>query len=145
MYNGHIMPARNLYHDAVVKGLIADGWTITHDPLTLSFGGKDLFVDLGAERTTVGAEKRGQKIAVEIQSFLSASPVNDLEKAVGQYDIYRTILANTEPDRLPYLAVPLRAYEGIFSERFGQVIVANLKINLIVFDEKSERSLKWIP
>ena len=67
------MPARNIHHDQVVRALIADGWTITHDPLTLSFGGRDLFVDLGAERTALAAEKSGRKIAVEIQSFLGAS------------------------------------------------------------------------
>jgi XisH protein len=61
------MPAKNLYHDAVVAALIADGWTITDDPLTLSFGGKDLFVDLGAERPTLAAEKAGRNIAVEVQ------------------------------------------------------------------------------
>ncbi len=61
------MPAKNLYHDAVVAALVADGWIITEDPLTLSFGGKDLFVDIGAERTTIGAEKAGRKIAVEVR------------------------------------------------------------------------------
>jgi hypothetical protein len=29
------MPARNIYHDAVVQALTADGWTITDDPLRL--------------------------------------------------------------------------------------------------------------
>jgi hypothetical protein len=60
------MPAKNIYHDGVARALIADGWTITHDPLTLSFGGKDLFVDLGAERAALAAEKEGRRIAVEI-------------------------------------------------------------------------------
>ena len=69
------MPAKNVYHDAVLEALKADGWVVTHDPLTLSFGGKDLFVDLGAERTALAAERGEQKIAVEIQSFLSPSPV----------------------------------------------------------------------
>ena len=55
------MPARDFYHDAVVKALIADGWTITHDPLKISYGGEDLYVDLGAERMTIAAEKNGQK------------------------------------------------------------------------------------
>ena len=59
------MPARNLHHDAVVEALITDGWTITHDPLTISYGGKDLFVDLGAERAALAAEKEGRRIAVE--------------------------------------------------------------------------------
>ena len=86
------MPARNIYHDAVVRALIAEGWTITHDPLTLSYGGKDLFVDLGAERVTLAAEKTGQRIAVEIQSFLSPSLriyENLLSERFGQLIISR--------------------------------------------------------
>src|SRR5437868_9797274 len=83
--------AKNLYHNAVVHALTADGWTITHDPLTLSYGGKDLFVDLGAERIAIAAEKSGRRIAVEVQSFLSPSPVRDLQEAVGQFAVYRAI------------------------------------------------------
>lgn len=78
------MPAKNIYHDAVVHALIADGWTITDDPLRISFGNRDLYVDLGAERMTIGAAKGEQRIAVEIQSFLNPSPVRDLQEAVGQ-------------------------------------------------------------
>jgi len=125
------MPARNIYHDAVVRALIAEGWTITHDPLTLSYGGKDLFVDLGAERVTLAAEKTGQRIAVEIQSFLSPSPVRDLQEAIGQYEIYRAILAETEPERLLFLAAPLRIYENLLSERFGQLIISRLQLRLL--------------
>ncbi len=40
------MPARDIYHNAVRNALIKDGWTITHDPLRLVWGGKDMFVDL---------------------------------------------------------------------------------------------------
>ncbi|MFM2431796.1 MAG: fdxN element excision controlling factor protein [Cyanobacteriota bacterium] len=43
------MPAKDLFHDAVKAALVKDGWTVTHDPLTLKVGKKDLFVDLGAE------------------------------------------------------------------------------------------------
>ena len=111
------MPAKNIYHDAVVHALIADGWTITDDPLRLSFGGRELYVDLDAERVTIGAEKGKQRIAVEIQSFLNPSPVHDLHEAVGQYDVYRAILAENESDRSLYLAVPLRVYEGLLTER----------------------------
>lgn len=31
------MPAKDLYHKAVCAALIKDGWTITHDPLTLRY------------------------------------------------------------------------------------------------------------
>jgi hypothetical protein len=138
------VPARNIYHDGVVRALTADGWTITHDPLTISFGGKDLFLDLGAERAALAAERDGRRIAVEIQSFLGPSPVRDLEESVGQYDVYRAVLAETEPDRVPYLAVPRRVYEGLLSERFGQLIVTRLQLKLLVFDEQQERVVRWI-
>ncbi len=131
-------------HDAVVRALIAEGWTITHDPLTLSYGGKDLFVDLGAERVTLAAEKPGQRIAVEIQSFLSPSPVRDLQEAVGQYEIYKAILAETEPERLLFLAAPLRIYENLLSERFGQLIISRLQLRLLIFDETQQKRLQWI-
>jgi XisH protein len=139
------MPARNVYHDAVIRALQSDGWVITHDPLTLSYGGKDLYVDLGAERATIAAERGGQRIAVEIQSFVSHSPIHDLEEAVGKYSIYRSILGETEPERSLYLAVPQRTYESLLAERFGQLIVSRLQMRLIVFDEHRERILQWIP
>jgi hypothetical protein len=138
------VPAKNIYHDTVVAALTADGWTITHNPLTLSFGGKDLFVDLGAERTTIGAEKGKQRIAVEIQSFLNPSAVRDLQEAVGQYDVYRAILGELEPNRRLYLAVPRHVQEGLLSERFGQLIVTRLKLLVLVFDPQQERVVQWI-
>lgn len=66
------MPAKDTFHDAVKNALIKDGWTITDDPLYLSFGGVDLYVDLGAEKL-IAAQKDEQKIAVEIKSFMQTS------------------------------------------------------------------------
>lgn len=55
------MPARDTYHNAVKSALIADGWTITHDPYRVAYGGKDAYVDLGAEREQlVLAAERGR-------------------------------------------------------------------------------------
>src|SRR5262249_7066708 len=103
------MPRKDVYHNVVREALIADGWTITHDPLALSYGGRDLYVDLGAE-APLGAEKEGKKIAVESKSFRGPSDMHDLEVALGQFALYRTLLSHTEPDRVLYLAVPNRAY-----------------------------------
>ncbi|WP_375493386.1 element excision factor XisH family protein, partial [uncultured Nostoc sp.] len=38
------MPARDIYHAAVIKALTADGWTITSDPLYLAYGGRPAFL-----------------------------------------------------------------------------------------------------
>lgn len=112
--------------------------------LVYSIRGRDLFIDLGAKCEAFATQKDAQKIAVEIQSFLSPSPIHDLQDAVGQYDIYRSVLLEVEPDRLLYLAVPTRAYEGIFTEKFGQLIISKIQINLLVFDEQMARIVKWI-
>ena len=70
-------------HHAVKRALVKDGWTITADPFRLRYGGRKLFVDLGAERV-LAAEKGTEKIAVEVKSFVGASEINDLENALGQ-------------------------------------------------------------
>ncbi|MGF1674736.1 MAG: element excision factor XisH family protein [Rivularia sp. (in: cyanobacteria)] len=139
------MPAKDFYHDTVVEALITDGWEITDDPFLLSYGGRELYVDLAAEKTTIAARKDNRKIAVEIKSFLKPSPVRDLEEAAGQYSIYQSILTETASERMLYLAVPKRSYESIFTEKLGQLVLKSLKIKLLVFDELQRRIMQWIP
>jgi hypothetical protein len=138
------MSARDIYHGPVVHALTADGWTITDDPLSLKYGDRDLYVDLDAERTTLGAEKAGRKIAVEIKSFLGPSPVNDLQKALGQYGMYLAILAESEPDRELYLAVTDFVYDSVLSDRLGRLMVSQFNLRLLVFDDQRERISQWI-
>jgi hypothetical protein len=138
------MPAKDLYHNVVKNALIKDGWRITHDPLRLKWGIKDMYVDLGAERI-LSAEKDGQKIAVEVKSFVGASDMNDLENALGQYLVYRSVIARTEPDRKLYLAITQSVFGELLSEPLGQIIRADYQVCLIVFDEKNEEIVQWEP
>jgi XisH protein len=138
------MPARDFYHDVVQSALIADGWTITHDPLMLQFGKKDLFVDLGAERL-LAADKAGQKIAVEVKSFSGASVMTDLERALGQFILYRGILEVREPDRHLYLAISKTVHDDLFQEPIGQLLLTREQIRLLVFDPKLGVIVEWIP
>jgi len=85
------MLARDIYHNAVRNALEKDSWQITKDPFILKWGTRDLYIDLGAEKL-IAAEKSGEKIAVEIKSFIDPSPVTDLENALGQYILYYDIL-----------------------------------------------------
>jgi hypothetical protein len=138
------MPAKDIYHDAVRNALIKDGWIITHDPLILKWGLKDLYVDLGAERL-VAAEKEGHKIAVKVKSFVSPSEVEDLETAVGQFILYHDIMSRTEPERVLYLAVRTAVFTSVFEEPIGQVLLENQRVKLVVFDPQAEVIVKWIP
>jgi XisH protein len=36
------MPAHDVFHGAVKKGLTNEGWIITDDPLYIEFGGVDM-------------------------------------------------------------------------------------------------------
>ena len=56
------MPTHDIWHETVKKALIKDGWIITDDPLSIQFGGVDVYIDLAAEKLIV-AEKEGKKIA----------------------------------------------------------------------------------
>lgn len=137
------MPTRDLYHDAVKQALVKDGWTITHDPLRLRWGRRDLFVDLGAEKL-LGAEKEGMKIAVEIKSFIGKSEIDDLENALGQYILYRDVMDRTEPDRQLFLAVRDVVFATLFEEPVGELLIENKRLQLIVFDEKNEEITRWL-
>lgn len=138
------MPAKDKYHDAVKNALIKDGWTITHDPYTLSYGPRDVFADLGAERL-LAAERGTEKILVEIKTFGGASEVRDLEIALGQFVLYRMLLERTKPDRKLFVAIPENAWLGIFKEPIGQLVLEELGMALVVFDPQREVLIKWIP
>jgi hypothetical protein len=138
------MPARNIYHSAVIQALQTDGWTITHDPLLIPFGDRRLFIDLGAERVTIGAERGSERIAVEIASFVADSPVRDLQEAVGQFVVYRALLAQTEPNRLLYLAVTTQVHDSVLSEPVGQLVAAEVRLRVLVFDPHQQKVMQWI-
>lgn len=67
----------------------------------MEIGDRNLFIDLGAERLLI-AERGFQKIAVEVKSFISPSPVKDFENALGQYILYEDLLTQEDLERILY-------------------------------------------
>lgn len=137
------MPQRDAYHQTVVNALVKDGWTITDDPLVIKFEEVNLYADLAAERT-LAAERGNEKIAIEIKMFGSESAYEDLEKAFGQYQVYRSFLRQLEPERVIYLAVSIETQEKIFSRASVKFLVADLNIKLIIFNPETEEIVEWI-
>ena len=136
------MPALDIYHNAAKQALIKDGWTITHDPLHLRWGRKDMYVDLGAKRLII-AEREEQKIAVEVKSFLGVSEMQAFRDAVGQFAIYRAVLRRTYPDFILYLAIRDVIYTSFFEEPIGQILIEDENLKLIIFDAEKEEILQW--
>lgn len=135
--------ARDMFHDLVRAGLEAEGWVITADPLSLSFGRVNFEVDLAAEKV-IAAERGDRKIAVEIKSFLKSSFVTDFYGALGQFLSYRLALQQVEPDRVLFLAVPLETFERFFSLEFTQAAVREYDLRLIVYDSELGGLTQWI-
>jgi XisH protein len=137
------MPAKDVYHDAVKNALITDGWSILADPYKIKYKDAQLFADLAAEKP-IAAEQNGRKIVVEIKSFLSPSPMRDFEMALGQYILYRSSIALTEPEYQVYLAIKESTYENFFKRDSIQDISKVNQLFLIVVDMEKEEILKWI-
>lgn len=136
------MSAKDIFHQSVRTALEKDGWQITHDPLYLKVEGIDFFVDLGAERV-FGAQKDGQKIAVEIKSFLSPSEVTEFHLALGQTLNYRLALKKKEMDRKLYLAIEIETYEDFFTRQFIQSALQEYQVKLLIFDAVMEEIRLW--
>jgi hypothetical protein len=135
--------AKDLFHDAVRRGLEKDRWTVTDDPLELEWEEITVKIDLGAERL-IAAERGEEKIAVEIKSFIGTSAISDFHTALGQFLNYRIMLEINEPDRLLYLAGPLETYQTFFQSRFAQMAINRYQIKLIVYDPLLEEIVQWI-
>ena len=122
----------------------ADGvLVVTHDPLVLEFGRRNVYVDLGAE-LPIAAEKDGRKIAVEIKSFTGPSEMTELERALGQHTLYRFLLSRAEPERILYLAVSESAFLRVFDEPDARDLIASEQVRVLVFDVSEEAISRWI-
>lgn len=137
------MSAKDIFHEVVKRALQKDGWQITHDPLSLSVGGVNMSIDLAAERL-IAAEREGEKIAVEVKSFLErSSAISEFHTALGQFINYRGALRRREPERTIYLAVPLTTYNTFFQLDFPKEMVEENQIKLIIYDAQQEAIIEW--
>lgn len=138
------MSAKDIFHDCVRNALIKDGWTITNDPYILKWKKRKMKVDLAAEKI-IAAEKAERKIAVEVKSFVGRSTIRDFEVALGQYSFYRALMAELEPDRELFLAVPSEVFFEFIQEEIGELLLKHNLAKVFGYDEEKEEIVGWIP
>ncbi|MBL8186488.1 MAG: hypothetical protein JNK38_00690 [Acidobacteria bacterium] len=139
------MSRKDTYHDTVKRALIKDGWTVTHDPLRLSYEGASVSTDLGAEKVFADGELIAVEIiAVEVKDFDDNQMMSQFEKALGRYNLYRILLKMTDPDRVIFLAVRRTVFDGFFQRPIIQLATNEDKVKFLVFDEVKEEVIQWI-
>jgi len=136
--------ARDKFHTNVRIALENDGWTVTDDPYFLMVGRRRGFIDLGAERQLLVAQRGTEKIAVEIKSFIGGSDLDQFEDALGQFIVYFNALEEKEPDRLLFLAIPIGFYKRFFDDPFFQKLSRKYEVNLLVYNEINNKIVEWI-
>ncbi|MEM6318911.1 MAG: element excision factor XisH family protein [Bacteroidota bacterium] len=136
--------AKDKYHDLVKTALEADGWTITDDPLVIEITNyKKLQIDLAAEKLLI-AQKGKEEIAVEVKSFVGISTLHEFYKALGQFLFYELALKKEMPEKTLYLAVPSDVYRDFFTADFVEELLANQRINLLIYNVLQKSIDQWI-
>lgn len=136
------MPAKDTYHNEVKNALLKDGWIITADPYFIKYEDAELYADLAAEKP-IAAEREGQKIVVEIKSFIGRSLMYDFHSALGQYIVYRNLIQLTAPEYTLYLAIDDVVYTNFFQRKSIQVITKENQLLLMVVEMEKEEILQW--
>ncbi|MBF2056525.1 MAG: XisH family protein [Cyanobacterium sp. T60_A2020_053] len=138
------MPKKDIYHDVCKNALIKDGWLIIADPYTVEFENDNLYADLLAEKITDNQESIKRIIVVEIKSFISPSPMNDFQNALGQYLLYRAFLNFSHQNYELYLAIKSSIFDTFFQKKSIQMVIQHHELNLIIFNDKKEEITSWI-
>ena len=134
------MPAKDRYHDVVVRALRRAGWTILAEQVALTMPTRRVWIDIRASNSA-GAVA----ILVEVKGFEHlSSPVAYLSDAIGQCLLYQAILEYAQISNPLYLAVPASAMSGILGEEIGQRAVQRAQVGSILFDPVLAAIIGWI-
>jgi hypothetical protein len=135
--------ARDKFHQEVRNALENEGWEITDDPLYLKVGRIPIHIDLGAEKL-IGAEKGGEKIAVEVKTFGIPSFITALHEAVGKYIVYREALKQIQSDRVLYLAMPVDVYDEFGGEPIVNAVFSDYDFKILLYEPSAQVISSWI-
>jgi XisH protein len=92
----------------------------------------------------LGAEKDNRKITIEIKDFDTPSVISELEKTIGQLQLYQWALEGQEPNHQLFLAVSEAIYLKHFQKPIFQLAIKRNKINLLVYAPEQEVIIQWI-
>jgi XisH protein len=136
------MPKLDQCHEQVVRALQKDGWAVDNKPFKLYAEDRKIFIDIRANRGINGS--RQQIILVEVKCFPDKnSTTTDMYIALGQYLIYRSVLAERNVPISLYLAVSVEVLDEIF-DRSARRAVSDNQIKMVAVNLETETIEQWI-
>jgi hypothetical protein len=139
------MPALDSCHFQVVHALRKAGWSLADKPKYIDDVETETFVyiDIEASYKPNGAVGETRQIYVEVKCFPGKNVTQEVYIALGQYLIYRALLARQAIPVPLYLAVPSTAYATTFNAVFRRALHDN-RIMMVVVDLETETIVQWI-
>lgn len=133
------MPARDQFHDIVIRCLVKVGWTILREHYAVVVADNNdvirrLFIDIAAQSPTA------QIVLIEVKS-LESSPTR-------QFLVYRTALDSFGNATPLYVAISDKYYERIIWQPLAQNVIRDMlaaPIPFVVFNPAEEEIVEWIP
>jgi XisH protein len=143
------MSTHDIYYTATKTALIADGWLIAADPYRVLYEGLDIHEAFGstAEESDqlLGATKDGTAIAVMVASFTGSSMLIDFQAALGAYLVHQTMMQQSDPERLLYLALDAEAVTNTLTDPAVKLVVDDRSLRYIVIDIEKASIVEWKP
>jgi hypothetical protein len=133
------MPRPDNCHDAIVNAFKKEGWSIDTDFYIVSET-RSAYIDVQATRGVNG--QRETVLLAEIKCF-AQNTNQELYEAIGQYVVYRLILAETQNLTPLYLAVPQSAYQQTFDKIALRAMAIN-RVKMVIVDVDHEAIVQWI-
>lgn len=128
--------ARDVFMQVICELLERQGWVITHDLLKLSDGQNDITDILSTK--VIAAKQSEQKIAFFLEPFFGTSEITDFYTVIGKFVHFKSLLLRQQPARKLFLAIPERVFTKFFQAEFVQIVLKDLKVDLIVYWAEKE-------
>jgi len=138
------MSKRDFYHDHVRDALTQVGWTFVKQSFGVPLADTRVEMDLLMEKAEADGSKT--RIIIEVKNFREENAyVSELQKSIGQYLLYRDILAYHGYKHPLYLAVPVAAYANFLSSTVIRKLFERHEIKLLLFNPNDLTVLQWNP
>jgi hypothetical protein len=129
------MPVEDICQPQVETALQKVGWIIVRKQVYITEGDISVYID-------IEAAKQDAQMFIEVKCFPEQATTTEFYTALGQYQVYRQVLAIQKPNHTLYLAMPDAIYEEL-SAVYRDTLADN-RVKLILVNLEKEIITRWM-